>query len=370
MLAQADGNPMALIELARVIAADPAAGRRWATEPLPPTDRLAAIVAAEFAALPAATRDALRLLAAAALALPAGQADRVADLAGQVLASSTDPGPRNLARLYTGWALVWSNRPGDALATLLSLTADGAPEVAWSALGLAATVAYQTGGLARDAVLGALDQLEARARPGAAAEVRSWARASAGPFGDQEKGADLHRIAAGTVTDLATLGAAAWVLDETELAVAVLRQGLGRLRAAGVGGRSGGARSALEWACIDSGRWDEALAAAREASDTAAAYLMQTVAASADLAATTVYALRGELGQVGRSWPARGPRSTRPSTGPTRPGPGTPRAWLFLSPRTVASHLYRVYPKLGIAGRHQLRELAERGRAGWPGWAD
>ena len=33
---------------------------------------------------------------------------------------------------------------------------------------------------------------------------------------------------------------------------------------------------------------------------------------------------------------------------------------LFLSPRTVASHLYRVYPKLGIAGRHQLRDLVDR----------
>ena len=33
---------------------------------------------------------------------------------------------------------------------------------------------------------------------------------------------------------------------------------------------------------------------------------------------------------------------------------------LFLSPRTVASHLYRSYPKLGIAGRHQLRDLIDR----------
>jgi DNA-binding CsgD family transcriptional regulator len=32
---------------------------------------------------------------------------------------------------------------------------------------------------------------------------------------------------------------------------------------------------------------------------------------------------------------------------------------MFLSPRTVASHLYRSYPKLGIAGRHQLRDLLE-----------
>ena len=33
---------------------------------------------------------------------------------------------------------------------------------------------------------------------------------------------------------------------------------------------------------------------------------------------------------------------------------------LFLSPRTVASHLYRSYPKLGIAGRHQLRDLIDQ----------
>lgn len=33
---------------------------------------------------------------------------------------------------------------------------------------------------------------------------------------------------------------------------------------------------------------------------------------------------------------------------------------LFLSPRTVAPHLYRSYPKFGIAGRHQLRDLLDR----------
>jgi DNA-binding NarL/FixJ family response regulator len=33
---------------------------------------------------------------------------------------------------------------------------------------------------------------------------------------------------------------------------------------------------------------------------------------------------------------------------------------LFLSPRTVSSHLYRSYPKLGVASRYQLRDVIAR----------
>jgi Bacterial regulatory proteins, luxR family len=33
---------------------------------------------------------------------------------------------------------------------------------------------------------------------------------------------------------------------------------------------------------------------------------------------------------------------------------------LFLSPHTVSSHLHRSYPKLGVAGRHQLRDVIAR----------
>ena len=39
---------------------------------------------------------------------------------------------------------------------------------------------------------------------------------------------------------------------------------------------------------------------------------------------------------------------------------------LFLSPRPVASHLYNSYPKLGIAGRHQLRDLVDQDAASPP----
>jgi DNA-binding CsgD family transcriptional regulator len=94
------------------------------------------------------------------------------------------------------------------------------------------------------------------------------------------------------------IGAAAWLLDETELAVRLMRDALSRLRAPGMRAGSGGTLSALQWACIDSGRWDEALAIAPEAADTAAAYRMEAVAASADLGTATVLAMRGDQDQV------------------------------------------------------------------------
>jgi len=65
VLAQAAGNPLALIELAKVIAADPSAGRRCAAEPLPLSRKLATVLAARFAGLPEPTRAALLLAAIA-----------------------------------------------------------------------------------------------------------------------------------------------------------------------------------------------------------------------------------------------------------------------------------------------------------------
>ncbi len=444
VLAQAAGNPLALIELSKVIAADPDAGRRWAAEPLPLTGRLTAVMTARYAALPGAARaavllaavadspdltaaavpglsagvlapaeaaglirldtpgprfthplvrsavyhaapfaeraaahlkvaDALRdqpdryawhlaaaaldpdehvaclledsaaqaqrrggaaaaaraleraaelspgerdkarrLLAAADLALPTGQADWVRELAGKVLTLTSDPDLRIAARLDIGWSLLWSNRNADALETLISVAAEASPRLwalAWDATGMAGTVAHQTGlpeacAKAR-AALGALDALSGPA-PSAddwptsrADEQRIWITACTDPFGKRvETVPYLQRIAGGSICDPGKVGGAAWILDETELAVRVLREALSRLRAPGVRGASGGVLWALEWACIDSGRWDDALAAAGEASDIAAAYKMETVACSADLAMATVAAMRGDHDRV------------------------------------------------------------------------
>src|SRR6266852_3288789 len=65
VLAQATGNPMALIELAKVIADDPAASRRWDAEPLPSSDRLTAVITSRFATLPEPAQTALLLAAVA-----------------------------------------------------------------------------------------------------------------------------------------------------------------------------------------------------------------------------------------------------------------------------------------------------------------
>jgi DNA-binding CsgD family transcriptional regulator len=423
VLAQAAGNPLALVELSTVVAADPDAGRRWAAEPLPLTERLTAVLAERYGVLPEPSRAALllaavadrpevaarvpgldaaalapaeragliridpagpqfthplvraavhhavpfaeraaahrqvaeavrdqpdryawhlaaatvtpdervaaaleesaaqarrrggsaaaarvleraaalspaesdqarRLLTAAGLAQVAGQADWVSELAGRVLALTADEALRRAARQHIGWALVWSGDHAAALTMLLAVAAEAPPAQAGTALAFAATVAFRTGAPAdQAAVLATL-----AAMPGPVdAEQQLYVRACAAPLAARTGiVADLRRIAAGPVSDPTLVGSAAWMVDETDLAVRLLREALTRLRAPGLRGRSGGALTALQWACVDAGRWDEALAVAREAQDAAAAYGMPPVAAGAGLCVVAVHAFRGE----------------------------------------------------------------------------
>jgi DNA-binding CsgD family transcriptional regulator len=441
VLEQAAGNPMALIELAKAIAADPAAGRRWAAEPLPLTDRLTAVIAAQLAALPEAAQDALllaavgdsadaaaaasvlagleaevlapaedaglvkmdragvhfshplvrsavyhsaafarraaahrrlaralhdqpdrrawhlaaaalrpdehvaallsatatqaasrggaaaaalaleragelspdrddqarRLVSAAAAAAATGQADWVQELATRALAVTGDPHLRLVARRSAGWALAWSSQHAEALEALIPVAREATavdPVMAWDALATASTVAYQCGEpSAVQAVRDTLAHLEqatpswlSAGQQADADAARLWILASTAGCGDASRfiAPDPAALAGHPETPLSRAGAAAWLLDRPELAIGLLQEARQLLRAPHVRGASGASMSALGWACLDAGRWEEALEAAAEADDLAIAYRMRIVAASSSLIASTILAARGE----------------------------------------------------------------------------
>jgi DNA-binding CsgD family transcriptional regulator len=480
VLAQAQGNPLALIELAKVIAADPAASRRWAAEPLPLTDRLLAVLASRFAALPVLTRQALllaavadgpdlgaccraagsdpqvlapaereglvtvdrtglefshplvrsaiyhtapfaqraaahralaqelhdqpdrrawhlaaaavppdedvaslleatttqaqrrggavaaalameqaaalslgsddrarRLVAAASAAVSAGQADWVQHLTAGVLAVTADPELRLAARRDAGWALVYSGRPSAALQPLISVAEEAAhnrPDLAWDALADAATVVYHSGALAgRQAVqrlLGLLDdQRPPSARHGIdASPRRAWIQACTDPSASRsELTRYLGQINRFPLEEPALwrVGSAAWLLDESDLAITLLQDAMQRLQAPGLQGTSGPGLTALGWAYTDTGRWDEAQAAAAEAADVAEASQMTLVAASADLIAATVHAMRGDCAAA-RSHASR----ALATVDPAESRQAAARAWRALGIADLADGLH------------------------------
>jgi DNA-binding CsgD family transcriptional regulator len=448
VLAQAAGNPMALVELARVIADDPAASRRWAAEPLKPTDRLTAVITARFADLPEPARAALllaavadgpdlsaaaghgtgpdaqtlasaeqvglvkidrnglqfshplvrsaiyhsvpfaqraaahrklaaalenepdrrawhlaaaalqpdarvaslleatatqaqrrggaaaaalaleraaelspdradqarRLVVAASAAVSTGQGDWIQDLAARALAVTTDPELRLTARRIAGWALAYSGRRPAALPALISVAEEAAqdlPALAWDALADASIVVYHTGTPASyPAVSRMLGLLENQAPPEAghgpradADSHRLWIRASSEPFKNRsELVRSLRQMSRPPLDESALwrIGSAAWVLDESDLAVTLLQDAMQRLQAPSTQGASGPGLTALGWAYIDTGRWDEAQQAAAEAADLAEANQMELVAATANLIAATVLAVRADTGAARR----------------------------------------------------------------------
>jgi DNA-binding CsgD family transcriptional regulator len=251
-----------------------------------------------------------RLVAAASAAVSTGQGDWVQDLATRALAVTADPKLRLTARRDAGWALAYSGRRSAALPALISVAEDAArdqPALAWDALADAATVAYHSGAPAScqavSRVLGLLEHQRPRSAGHGpcddAGPHRLWIQACTDPFGSRsELLRYLRQISRSPLDEPALwrIGSAAWLLDESDLAITLLQDAMRRLRAPGTQGTSGPGLTALGWAYIDTGRWDEAQEAAAEAADLAGANQMELVAASADLIAATVYALRADSG--------------------------------------------------------------------------
>ena len=227
----------------------------------------------------------------------------------------------------------------------------------------------------RQAVSRALDLLERQGPPppGRAPGIdvnalRLWIRASTDPIGSRNQLLPYLRKIAGSPIEepsLWRIASAAWLLDESDLAITLLQDAMQRLRAPGVRGTSGGSLTVLGWAYIDTGRWDEALDVAAEAAGLAEANQMELVAASADVITATVLALRGDSGAARRhaGQGARHRRSGRMRAG-GRPGPACPRR--RGSRRRQLPPSVHPAPRAVQRGRHaaaQLRLLPGGGRS-------
>ncbi len=128
------------------------------------------------------------------------------------------------------------------------------PALAWDALSDAAIVVYHSGALAsRKTVsrfLVVLENQESssgghgwRAEAGA---HRLWIRACLDPFGSRSQLVDSLRQLSGSSLDepaLWRVGSAAWLLDESDLAITMLQEAMQRLRAPGPQGASAPGRS-------------------------------------------------------------------------------------------------------------------------------
>src|SRR4029078_12847857 len=93
-------------------------------------------------------------------------------------------------------------------------------------------------------------------------------RASADPIGSRNQLLpELGKIAGSPMEEpsLWRIASAAWLLDDTYLAITLMHDAMQRLRAPGVRGTSGGSLTVLGWAYIDTGRWDDAPDVADEA---------------------------------------------------------------------------------------------------------
>lgn len=276
---------------------------------------IAAAAALERAAeLSPNSRDrARRLVAAAGSARFTGDATWAEELANRVLAITADPAQQSQARLELAWVLTWSNHHEAALSVALPLVNSTGTDTTmrWEALRAASTVAYLAGTTkARRAISAGLNDL-ARDNAGRSAPANlvdtQYAEATqlftqviADPHGDRAVIGQLREFCDEAVDPLgiAAVGVAAWVLDESDLALQLLRRAGHELRAQGLGRQSPAVLVALAWACVDAGHWDEALSTCAELVRLAAARDQPFLRALSALVTAALGAWRGDVGEA------------------------------------------------------------------------
>lgn len=247
-----------------------------------------------------------RLVLAADLARQAGNPSWSEDLANQATEFAEDPAHRLAAQIQLGTALVWTSQHKAALELLLPLFRGDAltgPDLPWSAFRGISAAAYLDGSdaarrAARAALAGLTDRSGLRAEDltDPADLTIAWGAVALDPYQRRDL-AVAARTAAGHTIDVlprTPLGAVLWLLDESDVAVSVLRSSIDALRNTQQGGSIGILLSHC-WACADAGRWDEAVDASAYVAGVAASTDQPLVRTIAELAIATVHGWRGEI---------------------------------------------------------------------------
>ncbi|MER5183099.1 AAA family ATPase [Streptomyces sp. NPDC002896] len=240
-----------------------------------------------------------RLLAAATSAMFAGHPQWVGEIAAQVDALTDDPQLLAEASLRAGWSLAVTLRHDDSLAFLLPVAesmATPAPALALSALGTAATPAYNSGD---PSYRNEIERISALIPPQPDETDRVWTHAAGRPFTDRQQTLKSLTHAVDAMPDdalsaLVQLGASAWILDETDEAVRLLGQAMDQLRRAATAGTNCTVAQALALALFETGAWTAAQSAAEDAFGMATEAGADNVTVGSPILQATLRAARGD----------------------------------------------------------------------------
>ncbi|MFG2881114.1 ATP-binding protein [Streptomyces sp. NPDC048297] len=248
---------------------------------------------------PAPELRARRLLTAAQAAMFAGHPQWVGEMSGRVGDLTEDPRLRAQASLLGGWALGVTLRHEEALALLLGVartTAVSAPGLAIDALSTAATSVYSSGAPYYRAEL---HRISALIRTDDNPAARVWAESVIDPHRRRARlmaplKDALAAMSEESLGDLSALGAAAWILDESEQAVRVLGRTMDVLRRAGSAGTNATVAQSLALAQFETGSWAAAQDSADEAFWMATEAGADNVTVGACILRATLRALQGD----------------------------------------------------------------------------
>ena len=247
-----------------------------------------------------------RLVDAASMALSAGEGEWAHSLSNRALILPCAVEVRIAARRCAGLALMQSCSYTAAIATFSSVASDASLEqndLAIESVGLAATAQFLSGGVRdREQTLLTLERVTgSRSKSLSESTADSanllWARVATSSMSSRDHA--LKRLGrlwkqSDDVTSIEPLALSAWALDETELSVELCREALQVVTGLDVRTSSHSLIEVLGWACVDSGRWNEALQIARAVDESHLASATCSLAVASDLITATILAMRGE----------------------------------------------------------------------------